>query len=118
MARAHDPDPDPGLDPGLGRGAATPVWARRRARGEGWMISLRVQPGQSRTLVAGVVGEQLKVKVTAPPNEGKANAELLRFLGESFGVPLRELRIRQGHHGRSKVVEISADVPLPRSWPR
>ena len=91
-----------------------PVWASRTA--SGWMLSLRVVPGASKTVMAGPLGEQLKVKVAAPPNDGKANAELLRFIAEAWGVRPRDLRIRRGLHGRSKVVEVASPVDLPVSW--
>lgn len=93
---------------------SSPVWAT--AGTTGWRLSLRVVPGSRRTEVAGPVGEQLKVKVAAPPNDGKANAELIRFVAASFGVPARDVKIRQGLHGRSKVVEIESDVALPGAW--
>ena len=95
--------------------ADDPVWATRTS--EGWSLSVRVQPGASRTEVAGIVGEQLKVRVAAPPNDGRANAALLCFVGQAFGVRARDLRIRRGQHGRSKVLEVCAEVPLPRGWP-
>lgn len=91
-----------------------PPWAARAAGG--WMLSLRVVPGSSRTELAGPVGDQLKVKVAAPPNEGKANAELLRFVGAAWGVRRRDLRIRRGLHGRSKVVEVATTGDLPPAW--
>ena len=54
---------------------------------------LHVQPGAKRTEVAGIHGEgaaaRLKIRLAAPPVDGKANAELLRFLAAAFGVPQR-----------------------------
>ena len=95
-------------------GDEVPVWASRTA--SGWMLSLRVVPGSSKTGVAGPLGDQLKVKVAAPASDGKANVELLRFIADSWSVRPRDLRIRRGLHGRSKVVEVAASVDLPASW--
>lgn len=88
--------------------ANLPVWASRSS--EAWSLSIRVVPGSRRTEVAGVLGEQLRIKVAAPPNDGKANDELLSFLASTLGIRARDLRIARGRHGRSKVVQVTADL--------
>ncbi|MBK6856242.1 MAG: DUF167 domain-containing protein [Microthrixaceae bacterium] len=98
----------------MGDQPVVPVWASRTE--SGWRLEIRVVPGSSRTECAGPVGSQLKVKVAAPPNDGKANAELLRFVGASFRVRDRSLRIRRGLHGRSKVIEVTTTGDLPTAW--
>lgn len=86
----------------------TAPWARRTSTG--WTLTIRVQPGASRTGVVGGHGEALKVRVTAPANDGKANAELVRFLAKHLGVPSRAVEILAGHHTRTKTVAVATDT--------
>jgi uncharacterized protein (TIGR00251 family) len=65
-----------------------------------------VQPRASRTEVAGVLGDQLRVRLTAPPVDGAANEALVRFLAERLGVPRSAVRLVGGETGRSKVVAV------------
>jgi hypothetical protein len=69
-------------------------------------ISLHVQPRARKTEIVGVHGESLKIKVAAPPVEGAANEELVRFFAAFFGVPQSRVRLKQGAQSRRKVVEI------------
>jgi uncharacterized protein (TIGR00251 family) len=73
---------------------------------EGCRISVRVQPGASRSEVAGLHGTELKVRVKAPPVEGKANAALLEFLAELFRVKRGQCELLRGETARSKTVFI------------
>ena len=80
-------------------------------------LTLHVQPGASRTEVAGTHGDALKVRLAAPPVDGKANAELLRFLAEAFGVPRRNVTLVRGETSRAKVVRIAHPAARPDlSW--
>lgn len=58
-------------------------------------------------------GRVLKVKVAAPPVEGKANEELRRFLARSLGLPKSKVVLDKGGTSRVKVFEIPDDTPLP-----
>ena len=88
-----------------------------REDGAALVLTLHVQPGAKRTEVAGSHGEALKVKLAAPPVDGKANAELLRFLADAFGVPLRNATLLRGETARAKVVRIEAPARRPdASW--
>jgi len=51
-------------------------------------------------------GKTLRVKVAAPPIEGKANKELINILSEHFKVPKNKISILSGHKSRNKIVEI------------
>lgn len=73
---------------------------------EGISIQVKVQPRSSRKGVEGVVGEALKVNLTAPPAEGAANEQLIEVLSEAFGVGKSSVGILRGHSSRNKVVEI------------
>jgi uncharacterized protein (TIGR00251 family) len=90
----------------------------RREEAGALVLALHVQPGASRTEVAGIHGTALKIRLAAPPVDGKANAELLRFLAHAFGVALRNVELVRGELARAKVVRISAPVLRPdRGWP-
>lgn len=80
-------------------------------------LALHVQPGAARTEVAGLHGDALKVRLAAPPVDGKANAELLRFVADAFGVPLRAVEIVRGASSRSKVVRVRSPSTRP-DWTR
>jgi len=70
------------------------------------VLTLHVQPGSRRTEAAGLHGDALKVRVAAPPVDGKANTELLHFLAHAFAVPLRDVTLVRGETSRRKVVRI------------
>ena len=76
-------------------------------------LTLHVQPGASHTEVSGTHGDALKVRLAAPPVDGKANAELLRFLAEVFGVPRRNVTLVRGETSRAKVVRIAHPAARP-----
>jgi hypothetical protein len=75
-------------------------------RGNAVRVRVRVQPRASRTEVVGEHDGALKVRVAAPPVDGAANDELVRFIARRVGVARSRIRIVSGDVGRSKVVEI------------
>ncbi len=79
--------------------------------GEKIRIRVRVQPRASQTEVAGEHGDAWKVRVAAPPVDGAANRELIRFLAKRIGVPPTRLRVARGERSRTKVVEIDGVEP-------
>jgi len=82
------------------------------------VLTLHAQPDARRTEVAGVHGDALKIRLAAPAVDGKANAELVRFLAEAFGVPLRQVTLLRGETSRRKVVRIEAPSARPDlRWP-
>ena len=88
-------------------------WYRRN--GDVLTLTLHVQPGAKRTDVAGLHGEALKIRLAAPPIEGRANEALLKFIAESFGVPMRQVELKQGGQSRHKVVAITGSKVEPES---
>jgi hypothetical protein len=72
----------------------------------GVTIAVQVVPRASRNQVAGVQGDQLKVRVTAPPVEGAANEALLGFLAAVLGVRRRDLQLVAGERARRKLVRV------------
>jgi uncharacterized protein (TIGR00251 family) len=89
------------------------VWHRRN--GDLLTLTLHVQPGAKRTEVAGLHGVALKIRLAAPPVEGRANEALLKFIAESFGVPLRQVELKQGGQSRHKVVAITGSKVEPEN---
>ncbi|MEP6496143.1 MAG: DUF167 domain-containing protein [bacterium] len=67
---------------------------------------MRVQPRASRSEVVGVYGDALRVRLSAPPVDGAANAALIEFLSDIFAVGRRSVKILSGESSRSKIVEI------------
>ena len=80
-------------------------WYRRD--GETITLTLHVQPGAKRNEIAGLHGAALKIRLAAPPVEGRANEALLKFIAEIFAVPLRQVKLKQGAQSRHKVVAVS-----------
>jgi len=80
-------------------------WWRRD--GDGWLLSVRVQPGASRTEVVGEYGEQLRIRLQAPPVDGKANVALERYVADELGLPRARVRVLRGQSSRSKVLLVS-----------
>lgn len=74
--------------------------------GEGIKLEVRVQPRSSRNQITGVQEGALKVKLTAPPVDGEANAALIEFLARLFGVSRGSVTILRGETGRIKLVGI------------
>ena len=69
-------------------------------------FTVKVHPRARRSAVTGRLGEAWKLDLTAPPVEGKANEECVRYLAELVGVPRARVRIVMGLTSRTKVVEI------------
>ena len=71
---------------------------------EGCVLAVRAQPGARRNAVVGDQGGSLKVAVTAPPEDGRANKALLEVLAKELGVRRSQLELLSGHTGRQKRV--------------
>ncbi len=69
-------------------------------------ITLHVQPRASKTEVAGLHGDAIKLRVAAPPVEGAANEEVRRFLAKLLGVGVSAVAVVHGEAGRRKTVEV------------
>jgi uncharacterized protein (TIGR00251 family) len=70
------------------------------------VLVLHIQPGARKTEVAGLHGDALKIRLAAPPVDGKANAALLAFLAKVCGVPKSAVSLLSGETSRSKRVRI------------
>lgn len=70
-------------------------------------VAVVVTPRSSRDAIEGWRGDELVVRVTAPPDDGKANAAVERLLARNVGVPKSRVAIVRGHTSRHKMVEVS-----------
>lgn len=93
----------------------TAPWYRFDPAKQSFTVTLHVQPGAKRTEVAGLHGGALKIRLAAPPVEGKANEALLEFLAQVFDVPLRQVTLKHGERSRQKVIEISGSKVAPEN---
>ncbi len=74
---------------------------------DGVVFNIRVIPRSSRCELVGIQGDALKIKITAPPVEGAANEECIRFLSDIFSIRRSQIRIVAGHQSKNKRVAIS-----------
>jgi len=74
--------------------------------GKGAEISLRVYPNAARNEISGLAEGVLRVRVAAPPFKGRANRELIAFLGQKLGVGKGRLTIIRGQTSRNKVITV------------
>ena len=79
-----------------------------RQDGDDIVLSLHIQPGAKKTEVAGQHGDALKIRLAAPPVDGKANACLIAFLAETLGVPKSRVELISGEASRAKRVKVGA----------
>lgn len=92
-----------------------PGWYRWR--GEDLELRVRVRPGAARDETAGMDGDALRIRVQAPPVEGRANQRACAFLAELFGVPKSRVRIARGQRSRTKRVLVERPGRLPPELP-
>lgn len=81
-----------------------PAWLKRS--GNALTLTLHIQPGAKKTEVAGEHGDALKIRLAAPPVDGKANAALLEFIADKLGVAKGTVTLKSGQTSRRKVVEV------------
>ena len=77
------------------------------------ILHLRIQPRAAKDEIAGPHGDSLKVRLTAPPVDGRANEHLRGFLGRLCGVAKSQVTVLSGETGREKRVRIAAPRRLP-----
>ena len=82
----------------------TASWIRESSAGI--EIFLHCQPGAKKTEVQGIHGDRLKVRLAAPPIDGKANEALIAWLSKSLGIPKSHIQLTHGETGRQKRVLI------------
>ena len=77
------------------------------------ILEIRVQPRASHDEIAGARGERLKIRLTAPPVDGKANSQLLKYLATLFGVRRNQVTLISGARNRDKRIAIESPKTLP-----
>ncbi len=82
-------------------------------QGETLVLRLYVQPRASRDELCGLHGESLKVRITAPPTDGKANQHLRKYLAKLFRVPISQVTLLRGISSRNKQFNIENPRQLP-----
>jgi hypothetical protein len=70
-------------------------------------ITVQVQPRSSRDEIIGLHEGRLKIRISAPPVDGKANERLTEVIAKAFGVSKSSVEIVKGHHSRVKTIKIS-----------
>lgn len=84
-----------------------------RWEGDTLILPILLQPKASRDRIIGWHGEELKIQITAPPVDGKANAHLIKFLAKQFKVAKGQIEIVSGELSRHKRLHIHAPARLP-----
>lgn len=82
-----------------------------QVRPEGVCLAIKVQPRASKNAIGEVLGNELKIKVTAPPVDSAANHALVEFLAKTLGCPRASLQIVRGQTSRHKQILISGVAP-------
>ncbi|MDH5484905.1 MAG: DUF167 family protein [Gammaproteobacteria bacterium] len=80
---------------------------------DGLVLNIKVQPKASRDELAEIMGEYLKVRITAPPVDGKANQHLIHFLAKIFKVAKSDIELLSGETGRLKRIKVLSPRQLP-----
>ena len=80
-------------------------WLRVAADGR-ITLTLHIQPGAKKSEFAGLHGDALKIRLAAPPVDGKANEALLRFIADALSLPKSAVSLKSGQTSRRKVLEI------------
>ena len=78
------------------------------------LLNIRVQPRAASDGFAETLGDRIKLRITAPPVDGKANRHLIAFLARSFKVSKADVSIISGESGRNKRIKIRQPLHLPR----
>jgi hypothetical protein len=83
-----------------------------RRDGTDLVIEVRVQPRAARSELAGRHGERLRIRLQAPPVDGRANAALVEFIADAFGLPRARVVIEHGLTGRDKRLRLRDAPPV------
>ena len=82
-----------------------------KATKDGAVLTVLVQPKASRTECIGMHGAALKIRVAAPPVDGAANEEVIRFLARTLAIPRSAVHIESGTSSRHKRIRITGVAP-------
>lgn len=79
------------------------------------VLHVYIQPKASRDQIVGLHGDELKIAITAPPVDGKANAHLTKYLAKQFKVAKGLVKIEKGELGRHKQIRVISPSLIPES---
>jgi uncharacterized protein (TIGR00251 family) len=82
-----------------------------RPDGDGVLLSVKLQPRSSSNEIDKLAGNELRIRVTAPPVDSAANTALVRFLAESLDLPRNRVELVRGHTSRHKVIKLFGISP-------
>jgi len=88
-----------------------------QATKDGAILTVHIQPNASTTECVGIHGDAIKIRVAAPPVDGAANDELIRFLARRLSLPSTSVQIHSGAGGRHKrvlVKGVSVELVITR----
>lgn len=71
------------------------------------IIKVKIVPGSSKNKIVGVYNDALKITITAPPVEGKANKKCISYLSKHFDIAKSKIEILSGKNSRNKLIKIS-----------
>ena len=75
--------------------------------GDDVLLWIKAVPGASRDQIAGVIGDRLKVRISAPPEDGKANKAICKLLAKALGVRNAQVSIESGATNPQKIIRIA-----------
>jgi uncharacterized protein (TIGR00251 family) len=70
-------------------------------------LHLKVVPNSSRTMLAGTLGNALKLKIAQPPEDGKANKAVIQFLADTLEIPAANITLLAGHTNPQKTLQLT-----------
>jgi uncharacterized protein (TIGR00251 family) len=82
-------------------------------QGEDLILRCHLQPKAASNDIVGIHGDRLKIRITAPPVDGKANEHIIKWFSKLFKVPKNHIVIEQGELGRQKTLRISSPQNIP-----
>ena len=82
-----------------------------RATTSGCTLNVRVHPGARRNAITGIHDGALKISLTTPPTDGRANAALIAFLAETLNIPRAAITLTTGATSRTKTLHLEALTP-------
>ena len=84
----------------------TPLPAWLKSLPDGVLLAVKLQPRASKNEILGALGEELRIKVTAPPVDAAANEALVRLLAETLDCPRSKVELIRGHTSRHKTIKL------------
>ena len=80
------------------------------------IIAVHVTPRSSKDAILGLENDEVRVKVTAPPDDGKANKAVCKLVAKELGIPKSAVNVASGQTSRHKRLSIEADEARVRVW--